>query len=149
MPGLVEWLEKEGPAMAPRTRSQEKILSALRGLSQPISAQDLYMEMRQEGMAMGLATVYRALEALKLGGAVQVRTLPRGRPSTVSPKAIATTSTCLQCGNTIVIDQCPVHDLETQLHQIHQFKIFYHTLEFFGLCPQCQQGTYADMASPG
>jgi Fur family ferric uptake transcriptional regulator len=24
------------------------------------------------------------------------------------------------------------------LHQAHQFKIFYHTLEFFGLCPRCQ-----------
>jgi Fur family ferric uptake transcriptional regulator len=149
MPGLVEWLEKEGPAMAPRTRSQEKILSALRGLSQPISAQDLYLEMRQEGMTMGLATVYRALEALKLAGAVQVRTLPSGEALYSLPQSDRHHLTCLQCGNTIVIDQCPVHDLECQLHQIHQFKIFYHTLEFFGLCPQCQQGTYADVASPG
>ncbi|MFM7471144.1 MAG: Fur family transcriptional regulator [Nodosilinea sp.] len=124
--------------MVQRTRSQEKILSALRGLSQPISAQDLYMEMRQEGMTVGLATVYRALEALKLAGAVQMRTLPSGEALYSLTLADRHHLTCLHCGSTIAIDDCPVHDLEQQLHQAHHFKIFYHTLEFFGLCPHCQ-----------
>jgi Fur family transcriptional regulator, ferric uptake regulator len=124
--------------MARRTRSQEKILSALKGLSQPISAQALYIEMRQDGTTLGLATVYRALDALKLEGAVQMRTLPSGEALYSLPQEDRHHLTCLQCGNTIAIDECPVHDLENQLHRAHHFKIFYHTLEFFGLCPQCQ-----------
>ncbi len=32
----------------------------------------------------------------------------------------------------------PRDDLEEQLESSHKFKVFYHTLEFFGLCSQCQ-----------
>jgi Fur family ferric uptake transcriptional regulator len=46
--------------------------------------------------------------------------------------------TCVQCGNSIPIEECPVHELEEQLHKSHQFKIYYHMLEFFGLCTKCQ-----------
>ncbi|NEQ28302.1 MAG: transcriptional repressor, partial [Microcoleus sp. SIO2G3] len=46
--------------------------------------------------------------------------------------------TCLQCGLSMPINECPVHELEDQLHRAYQFKIYYHTLEFFGLCKTCQ-----------
>jgi Fur family ferric uptake transcriptional regulator len=129
--------------MARRTRNQEKILTALKSFSQPVSAQDLYVEMRQEGVTMGLATVYRSLDALKLEGAVQMRTLPSGESVYSLPQEDRHHLTCLQCGNTIAIDECPVHELEEQLHKSHRFRIFYHTLEFFGLCPKCQDGVPA------
>jgi Fur family transcriptional regulator, ferric uptake regulator len=132
--------------MVRRTRSQEKVLIALKTLSKPISAQDLYVEMRQEGNTMGLATVYRSLDALKLEGAVQMRTLPSGEALYSLPQEDRHHLTCLQCGVTIAIDECPVHSLEKELHQAHQFKIFYHTLEFFGLCPRCQSTLSAEQA---
>lgn len=122
-----------------RTRSQEQILQALKGMSHPISAQNLYVELRQQQQTMGLATVYRALDALKLEGSVQVRTLASGESLYSLTQEDRHHLTCLQCGESIAIDECPVHALETQLHQAHQFRIFYHTLEFFGLCPNCQQ----------
>jgi Fur family ferric uptake transcriptional regulator len=28
--------------------------------------------------------------------------------------------------------------LEEKLEKSHQFKVYYHTLEFFGLCDHCQ-----------
>ncbi|PSN13646.1 transcriptional repressor [filamentous cyanobacterium CCT1] len=133
--------------MVRRTRSQEKVLTVLKGLSKPISAQDLYVEMRQEGNTMGLATVYRALDALKLEGAVQMRTLPSGESLYSLPQEDRHHLTCLQCGITIAIDECPVHSLEKDLHQAHQFKIFYHTLEFFGLCPRCQGSSATPQSS--
>ncbi|OKH24659.1 Fur family transcriptional regulator [Chroogloeocystis siderophila] len=123
---------------AERTRSQERILKLLKSLNKAISAQDIYVELRNRNQSVGLATVYRALEALKLEGVVQVRTLASGESLYSSVQQDKHHLTCLQCGRSIAINQCPVHDLETQLHQAHQFKIFYHTLEFFGLCNQCQ-----------
>lgn len=122
---------------AGHTRSQERILNLLKTLNRAISAQDIYVELRN-GSNIGLATVYRALEALKLEGAVQVRTLASGESLYSSVQQDNHYLTCLQCGKSILINECPVHELETQLHQSHQFKIFYHTLEFFGLCNCCQ-----------
>ncbi|MBD2089107.1 transcriptional repressor [Microcoleus sp. FACHB-1515] len=123
---------------AERTRSQERVLSLLKDLDRAISAQDLYIELRNREQGMGLATVYRALEALKLEGAVQVRTLASGESLYSSVKEDRHHLTCVQCGLSMPIDECPVHELEHQLHQSHQFKIYYHTLEFFGLCAACQ-----------
>lgn len=111
----------------------------MKAQSHPVSAQDLYLELRSHQFSTGLATVYRALEALKLEGAVKMRTLPSGESVYSLPQQDRHHLTCLRCDRTIPIDECPVHDLETQLHQTHQFRIFYHTLEFFGLCPDCQQ----------
>jgi Fur family ferric uptake transcriptional regulator len=120
-----------------RTRNQSKILHLLKHLNQAISAQDLYVELRHQGQTMGLATVYRSLEALKLEGVVQVRTLANGESLYSCSQEDRHHLTCLQCGNSIPIHQCPVHELETQLQESHNFKIFYHTLEFFGLCRIC------------
>lgn len=123
---------------AQRTRSQERVLSLLNTLDYAISAQDIYMELRQRNQTTGLATVYRALEALKLEGAVQVRTLSNGESLYDSVHRDQHHLTCLNCGTSIPIDECPVQELENQLQQSHQFKVFYHSLEFFGLCDQCQ-----------
>lgn len=87
---------------------------------------------------MGLATVYRSLEALKREGVVQVRTLVNGEALYNTLKEDRHHLTCLQCGSSIPINECPVHELEHQLNQSYQFKIYYHTLEFFGLCTKCQ-----------
>ena len=122
-----------------RTRSQARILSLLKTLGLAISAQDLYIELRHRDQSMGLATVYRALEGLKLEGLVQVRTLANGEAEYSLVQEDKHHLTCLQCGSSIAIAECPVHELEAQLHRAYEFKVYYHTLEFFGLCTQCQQ----------
>lgn len=124
---------------AARTRSQERILNLLKSLNRAVSAQDIYVELRNRNQSIGLATVYRSLDALKLEGIVQVRTLASGESLYSSVQQDKHHLTCLQCGKSIPIHECPVHELETQLNQSHKFKIFYHTLEFFGLCNHCQR----------
>jgi Fur family ferric uptake transcriptional regulator len=120
-----------------RTRSQDRIMAVLQSLKKSISAQDLYIELRNRQQDMGLATVYRSLEALKLQGELQVRTLPNGESLYSLIQSDRHHLTCVNCGTSIPIDECPVHDLETQLETTHQFKVYYHTLEFFGLCDRC------------
>jgi Fur family transcriptional regulator, ferric uptake regulator len=124
-------------SMTQRTRSQERILTVLKDLDRGISAQDLYLDLRRREEGLGLATIYRALEALKLDGVIQVRTLASGESLYSTMQEDRHHMTCLQCGSSITIDHCPVHELEQQLHRSHQFKIFYHTLEFYGLCSNC------------
>jgi Fur family ferric uptake transcriptional regulator len=129
-----------------RTRSQDRILDALKGLNQPISAQDLYVELRTRDQSMGLATVYRALEGLKLGGLIQVRIVANGEALYSLVQEDKHHLVCLQCGGTIPIEGCPVHELEKELNKSYQFKIYYHMLEFFGLCTQCQVANAAGEA---
>ena len=126
---------------ADRTRSQERILQLLKQSDRGISAQDIYVELRASDQAVGLATIYRSLESLKLEGIVQGRTLPTGESLYSSVQADRHHLTCLHCGASIPIDECPVEQLEQRLQSLHQFKIYYHTLEFFGVCATCSPPT--------
>jgi len=120
-----------------RTRSQERIIRILKLLNRAISAQELYAELRKGNQSMGLATIYRSLEALKIQGKVQVRMLANGEALYSLVQRDQHHLTCVNCGLSIPIDKCPVHDLEIDLENAHEFKVYYHTLEFFGLCHQC------------
>ncbi len=122
---------------ADRTRSQERILQLLKQFDRGISAQDIYVELRTRNQSVGLATVYRALESLKLEGIIQGRSLPTGESLYSCVQADRHHLTCLHCGESIPIDECPVEQLEERLESLHQFRIYYHTLEFFGVCANC------------
>lgn len=123
---------------AQRTRSQQTVIEVLQNLKKAISAQELYIELRNRQQNMGLATVYRSLEALKLQGELQVRLLPNGESVYSLVSRDRHHLTCVNCNTSIPIEECPVHELERQLEKFHQFKVYYHTLEFFGLCDRCQ-----------
>ena len=123
---------------AQRTRSQERIVDLLKSLHHAVSAQELYLELKNRDQALGLATVYRSLEALKLEGTVKARTLTNGEAVYSLVAKDQHHLTCVNCGLSFPIDECPVHDLERRLEQSHRFQVYYHTLEFFGLCFNCQ-----------
>lgn len=123
-----------------RPRSHDRILGLLNTQPQALSAQAIFIELRQRNQSLGLATIYRALEALKRSGLLQVRTQANGEALYSCAHQDRHHLTCLQCGISIALDQCPIHDLEQQLQRTHQFKIYYHTLEFFGLCEPCAIG---------
>jgi Fur family ferric uptake transcriptional regulator len=124
------------------TRNQERVLHFLQHHERAISAQDIYSQLRNSEKSMGLATVYRSLDNLKLQGFIKALTLPNGETVYSVTRADKHHLNCLNCGTTLPIDSCPLHDLGNQLAKIHQFQIYYHTLEFFGLCQQCQSNTH-------
>ncbi len=128
-----------------RTRSQERILQLLKQFDREISAQEIYVELRTRDRAVGLATIYRSLESLKLEGIIQGRTLPTGESLYSCVQADRHHLTCLHCGRSIPIDECPVEQLERRLESLHQFKIYYHTLEFFGVCMTCAPTVATDL----
>ena len=122
-----------------QTLSQQNVLNLLRELQQEIDAQDLHLELRRRGKKMGLATVYRALKFLHKEGLIQER------PSTNNKFLYSVASSyhqhhlnCLNCQGSIVLSDCPISEKLDRWFQSQEFKVYYHTLEFFGLCSDCQ-----------
>ncbi len=119
------------------TAGQQSVLDALQHQSQPLSAQALHGVMRRQ-QPIGLATIYRALDALKLLGLVQHRVTLTGETLYSAVEHGHHYLTCLQCGVSVPVDTCPVKELEAQLQGTGSFRIYYHTLEFFGVCERCE-----------
>jgi len=119
-----------------RTTAQNAVLAALQQQQQPVSAQGLHRKM-QSHHAIGLATVYRSLDALQKSGHIQHRFTLEGTTLYSLVRHDRHCMTCLHCGQSFPISTCPVAESETLLQHSSGFKIYYHTLEFFGLCESC------------
>lgn len=129
------------------TKGQQAVLEALERSSLPLSAQDIYLELRGTEREVGLATVYRSLEALQALGRIQLIDVrdDKAQRGTQDYYLISTTTKhsqhhliCLACKRVVPLDHCPVGDLETHLSHDHGFKISYHVLDFYGTCDSCR-----------
>ncbi len=121
------------------TKYQKKIIKLLEKLDTQISAQSLYIKLRSSNPHVGLATVYRSLETLKKLGLVQSRTKLNGESLYSLVDRERHYVTCVNCGESVPLDFSPIKEIEDQLYLSLPFKIFYHTLEFYGLCPLCSE----------
>ncbi|AFZ55382.1 Fur family transcriptional regulator [Cyanobacterium aponinum UTEX 3222] len=130
------------------TKNQQKILQILKSINQEITAQELYIKLRESKLKIGLATVYRTLNTLHLKGFVQERNSLNGESlySLISDNHHHTHHfNCINCGESFLLKQklCPVDDMFNQWCSSQNFKLYYHTLEFFGICEACQEKEFS------
>ena len=118
---------------------QEQLLSALRRAETELSGQDLHAQLRRSAQPMGLATVYRHLRQLQQWGLVRCRHLPSGEALFAPTERDDHHLTCVDCGTTRRLSHCPVHAGALPAEELQGFLPLFHTLEFFGLCPDCRQ----------
>ena len=125
---MVEHIERQ-------TKQKDAIRAALVDCEEFISAQDLHRRLEDEGSKIGLATVYRQLNALADAGAADTIRLDGHHHHLV----------CKQCGKTVEIDP-PGEAWLRKMTDGHGFTVESHTLEVFGLCPDCQKEQKAQKA---
>lgn len=122
------------------TRNHSQILNVLQKISGEISAQQLYTQLREQQSTIGLATVYRVLKSLHLEGIIQERVSNNGEALySLIGKVHHHHLNCVHCGESIAIESCPITQQLNQWCDAQNFKVYYHTLEFFGLCHNCQE----------
>ena len=120
------------------TKNQQKILDLLKELDIEITAQDLHLQLRQQKSKIGLATVYRTLKTLHLQGIIQERITQTGESLYQLIDHHTHHLNCINCGKSEIIKQknCVVdHHYKTLVEE--KFQLYYHTLEFYGLCEDC------------
>ena len=118
---------------------QQLLLEQLKLADRELSGQDLHALLRQSPQAMGLATVYRHLRQLQQQGLVRCRHLPSGEALFAPVERDEHHLTCVDCGTTLVLEHCPMHNVQLHGDQAEGFQLLFHTLEFFGLCRNCQE----------
>jgi len=115
------------------------LLEQLKLADRELSGQDLHALLRQSPQAMGLATVYRHLRQLQQRGLIRCRHLPSGEALFAPVERDEHHLTCVDCGTTLVLEHCPMHNVQLHGDQADGFQLLFHTLEFFGLCRNCHE----------
>lgn len=123
------------------TRQRESILAIFLQTDARLTADDIFLRLRERGEDFGLSTVYRTLSAL-----VEHQVLERAElPDNVSQcfnlahKGHRHQLTCIQCKRTILLDECPAEDFLESIGRKHGFQVTGHSFEVFGVCPNCQR----------
>ena len=122
------------------TKNQQKILDLLQEINTEITAQDLHLQLRQQKTKIGLATVYRTLKTLHLQGIIQERITQNGESLYQLIYHHTHHLNCINCGKSELIKEkhCIVDRHHNHILEKEKFKLYYHTLEFYGLCENCQ-----------
>jgi len=134
--------ESQGRARGTRargTRQAQALAAALAGLPGFCSAQEIHAELRRKGEHVGLATVYRHLQALSEQGSVDAirdasgETLYRQCGTSVHHHHL----TCRTCGRSVEVEGRAVEQWAERVAAEAGFTDVGHTVELFGLCPEC------------
>ena len=121
-----------------RTRQRAEIRDAVEASRTFSTSQEIHDRLRHDGSTVGLATVYRALQAMASNGEIDTIRTPDGQIAyrTCTP-GHHHHLVCRSCGRTVEID---LPGLEAQTRAIageYGFAEIDHEVEFFGTCADC------------
>ena len=123
------------------TRQRAEIRQAVEEQETFATAQEIHDRMRHDGARVGLATVYRTLQALAAGGELDAIRTPDGQVAyrTCSP-GHHHHLICRSCGRAVEVS---IPSLEAQVRALateQGFAEVEHELEFYGTCADCSEG---------
>lgn len=108
-----------------------------------LSAEEIYMLVKQKSPEIGLATVYRTVEMLTELRVVDKISFNDGVARYDLRKEGANHFhhhlLCLECGDIEEIEEDLLGDVEVLVEQTFAFKVTDHRLTFHGVCQKCQK----------
>jgi len=143
--GILATLRRLGMRL---TSSRRVILQVLFAAKNPLSLQEIQDAAKAlNGLRPDYATVFRLMVQLEEIGIVSKVNLQRScsyfelhNPSKHYDHLI-----CRICGNVTLLQiPCPVQNTEKILREQYGFTSLTHSLDFFGVCPECQKQPIPD-----
>ena len=122
------------------TRQRAAVQALLVETGDFMSAQDLHARLRAQGQTIGLATVYRTLQAMAADGGVDMMRTPDGE---AVYRQCSTDShhhhlVCRSCGRTVEVEGPAVESWTDRISADNGFSDVQHTLEILGTCASCR-----------
>ncbi|WP_409483929.1 transcriptional repressor [Arsenicicoccus dermatophilus] len=118
------------------TKQRAAVEQVLRETDDFVSAQALHARMRADGSTVGLATVYRALNAMVEDERVDMLRVDDGeaRYRLCASDEHHHHLVCRECGRTVEVGGPAVESWADAVAREHGFRDVSHTLEVFGTC---------------
>jgi Fur family transcriptional regulator, ferric uptake regulator len=134
--GFKELLKKEN---IKNTKHRNSVLEVMQQNNQPITVEEIYFKLQENGVSISLSTVYRVLEVLwdkdivlKMSFADNNKALYE-----INNKKHRHHVLCLKCRKMLPVEGCPIGEFVKSIEQKFQFTISGHNLEFYGVCNHC------------
>lgn len=121
------------------TKGRIHILEELENAMQPISAEDLFLLLKNKKNHLDLSTVYRTLELFTEKKLVcKISVLEDGRKLfSLHGEKHCHYLVCKKCKQIVTIESCPIEKYEKKLEEKTGFLIDGHNLYLYGICKDC------------
>ena len=126
--------------MKRNTKQREEVWEALEAAPGFVSAQNLHQTLREAGSSIGLATVYRSLNALSEEGNADSLSLEGENLYRACSPGHHHHVICRECGTTKEIEASAVESWAASVAAEHGYAQPQHIVDIFGRCPECQSG---------
>lgn len=122
------------------TRQRAAVEAVLADIDDFLSAQDLHARLRTQGERVGLATVYRTVQAMATDGDVDM--MRTGDGEAVYRRCSSGSHhhhlVCRSCGRTVEVEGPAVERWADKIGRENDFSDVVHTLEIVGTCSECR-----------
>ena len=136
---LVEAFDRAGYRLTEPRRAVADLIARREG---HFTAADLVADARARRLAIGRATIFRALDVLLALGAVERIDLPSGEHAYVGCEpAHHHHLVCSSCGRSAEIDDAGLRPFVDEVASRTGWAVDSHRVELFGLCPACRAAT--------
>ncbi len=122
------------------TSERQSLLKVILGMEEHFEPDDLLVSMRQQGLRIGKATIYRTLPLLVDCGVLRKAFLGGSRSyyeHTLGPTP-HDHMVCRNCGRVIEFDSTDILELRRRIAQTAGFKDVSHRFQILGLCSDCR-----------
>ena len=125
-----------GTAARRPTRQRAALADLMSTTTEFLSAQDLHARLQERGESVGLATVYRNLQAMAADGDVDVLRTDDGECvyRSCGTDAHHHHLVCRECGRTVEVEGPAVEKWAAEVARQNGFSEVTHTIELFGTC---------------
>ena len=122
------------------TKNRNFLFAVLEDTEVPLTAEDIYLKLREKGVSINLSTVYRILDVF-----VSKELITRSSSSDNKKNIYELYKqenkhrlVCISCKKVQTLNKCPLEKFEKELEKEINFDITSHKLELYGYCQECK-----------
>lgn len=122
------------------TRQRMSVLTTLLGSDTPLTAEEIYVRVREYCPNVSFSTIYRVLDTLCEKNVLTKSGLMEGGRALyeVTPLTHRHNLICVKCHRITPLKDCPLQEYETNIEKTTGYTVSGHKLEVYGVCPRCQ-----------
>lgn len=123
------------------SKQRAVILELLDHSDTPLTAEGLYMKLKETEVSMNLSTVYRVLDLFTFKGLVTKNYMGDMNKALYERNRMEHKHylICLKCKRNIPIYECPFEKFEHDLEEKMNIDIVSHKIELYGYCSDCKR----------
>jgi Fe2+ or Zn2+ uptake regulation protein len=121
------------------TTARNVFLHYLEKSSRPVDVEEILEHLRKHKLATDRATIYRMIDVFLDKGIITRLEFGEGKYRYELAGSDHHHLVCENCGKIEDISDCGIDEWEKRIRLQKHFLVKHHSLEFFGLCVNCQQ----------